>query len=56
MKENSYRHIHFDFENSESIAIRTNDPVEKVIREVQTPHHWKNGIVPVISRVTEEWW
>ena len=56
MKENSYRHIHFDFENGESIAIRTNDPVENVTREVQIPHHWKNGIVPVISRVTEEWW
>lgn len=56
MKEQTFRHVCFDFEDGRGIGIRTLDSVEKVMKEVMDPKNWKNGVVPTITRVWEERW
>lgn len=53
---NKHRHVHFEFERGEGIAIQTVAPIEKVIERVKNPNNWKFGVVPAITRVWEEWW
>lgn len=56
MKQQTFRHVCFDFSDGHTIGIRTLDPVEKVKKMVQDPKSWKNGTPRTIIRVWEEWW
>ena len=56
MKEQTFRHVCFEFADGHAIGIRTLDSVEKVTEEVMNPKSWRNGVVPTLIRVWEERW